>query len=97
MNKRSHTSPKLKSNRAMNHSFRLEEQSSHFARDSSFEPAQVKVAFEVDPRSEGYDENFDPPLEDKYKCHICCLGLREPVQTSCGHRFCRGCIVRSMR
>ena len=50
-----------------------------------------------EPRSEGYDEYFDPPLESKYKCPICLLGLREPMQTSCGHRFCRGCILRSIR
>ena len=48
-------------------------------------------------RSEGYDEYFDPPLESKYECPICLLGLRGPVQTSCGHRFCRGCILRSIR
>ncbi|XP_015777901.1 PREDICTED: TNF receptor-associated factor 6-like isoform X4 [Acropora digitifera] len=48
-------------------------------------------------RPEGYDEYFDPPLENKYECPICLLGLREPVQTICGHRFCRGCILRSIR
>jgi len=48
-------------------------------------------------RSEGYDENFDPPLESKYECPICLLGLREPVQTSCGHRFCRECILWTIR
>ena len=48
-------------------------------------------------RSEGYDEYFDPPLESKYECPICLLGLRESVQTICGHRFCRGCILRSIR
>ena len=47
--------------------------------------------------SEGYDEYFDPPLENKYECTICLLGLREPVQTTCGHRFCKGCILRSIR
>ena len=89
----------------MNRSFRLEDQSSPFPRDSSFEPSFEGSAatqfrypsVEVEPRSEGYDEYFDPPLESKYECPICLLGLREPVQTSCGHRFCRGCIVRSIR
>ena len=47
--------------------------------------------------SGGYDEYFDPPLENKYECSICLLGLREPVQTRCGHRFCGGCILRSLR
>ncbi|XP_074605804.1 TNF receptor-associated factor 6-like [Acropora palmata] len=48
-------------------------------------------------RSEGYDEYFDPPLENKYVCPICFSVFREPVQTPCGHIFCRGCILRSIR
>ena len=59
------------------------------------EPLEPSTSGEL--RSEGYDEYFDPPLESKYECPICLLGLREPVQTSCGHRFCRGCILRSIR
>lgn len=89
----------------MNRGFRIEELHTHYSRESSFEPSLEGVAqsefrypsHEVEPRSEGYDEYFDPPLESKYECPICLLGLREPVQTSCGHRFCRGCIVRSIR
>ena len=86
----------------MTRSFRREEQSS-LLRESSFEPSTVSVFVRSDfssydePRSEGYDEYFDPPLESKYECPICLLGLREPVQTSCGRRFCKGCIVRSIR
>ncbi|XP_067043185.1 TNF receptor-associated factor 6-like isoform X2 [Acropora muricata] len=52
---------------------------------------------ETSTNPEGYDEYFDPPLENQYECPICLLGLREPVQTPCGHRFCRGCILRSWR
>ena len=55
------------------------------------------ASFSEETRSEGYDEFFDPPLESKYECPICLLGLREPVQTSCGHRFCGECIKRSLR
>ncbi|XP_022792754.1 TNF receptor-associated factor 6-like [Stylophora pistillata] len=48
--------------------------------------------------SGGYDEEFERPLEEgRHVCPICRLGLREPFQTSCGHRFCKGCIRRSMR
>ena len=89
----------------MSRTFSLqEEQSSLFSRESSFNPSfpglgtsEPRLLSHDEPRSEGYDEYFDPPLESKYECPICLLGLREPVQTSCGHRFCRGCIVRSIR
>ena len=46
--------------------------------------------------SEGYDENFDLPLENEYECSICLFGLRDAVHTPCGHRFCHNCIVRSL-
>jgi len=88
--------------RIMSRSFSLEEQASLFAREGSFDPispltSELRFLSHEEPRSEGYDEYFDPPLESKYECPICLLGLREPVQTTCGHRFCKGCIVRSIR
>ncbi|XP_075693160.1 TNF receptor-associated factor 6 [Rhinoderma darwinii] len=46
---------------------------------------------------QGYDVEFDPPLENKYECPICLMALREPLQTPCGHRFCRACIIKSIR
>ncbi|XP_042197525.1 TNF receptor-associated factor 6 [Callorhinchus milii] len=47
--------------------------------------------------TQGYDVDFEPALESKYECPICLMALREAVQTPCGHRFCRGCIVKSIR
>ena len=84
-------------------SFRQEEQSVFVREALTLEPSSVSLfttellTLYDEPRSEGYDEYFDPPLESKYECPICLLGLREPVQASCGHRFCRGCILRSIR
>ncbi|XP_076803008.1 TNF receptor-associated factor 6-like [Clavelina lepadiformis] len=45
----------------------------------------------------GYDYEFIPTLDNKYMCPICLLALRDPVQTSCGHRFCHLCILRCIR
>ena len=35
---------------------------------------------------------FVQPLEDGYICKTCKLVLRQPMQTKCGHRFCKTCI-----
>ncbi|XP_070553152.1 TNF receptor-associated factor 2-like [Ptychodera flava] len=34
---------------------------------------------------------FHEDLDDKYKCNHCNEGLLDPVQTKCGHRYCRCC------
>ncbi|CAG5958714.1 unnamed protein product, partial [Menidia menidia] len=46
---------------------------------------------------QGYDVEFDPPLESKYECPICLMALRNAIQTRCGHRFCKSCIEKSIR
>ncbi|CAH3107006.1 unnamed protein product [Pocillopora meandrina] len=80
----------------MSLSFSLEENYSLLPLNDSFVPNELGSPSRHG-RVKGYDEEFDPPLESKYKCTICHLGLRNPVQTFCGHRFCRECILHSMR
>lgn len=47
-------------------------------------------------RQEGFDYEFVPTLDSKYECAICLLGLRSPMQTTCGHRFCKDCIFNCL-
>lgn len=60
-------------------------------------PSTISVSSSVPPDQQGYDVEFDPPLENKYECPICLMGLRSAVQTPCGHRFCNSCIRKSIR
>ena len=91
-------------NRTMSQGFRLVVLSSLFFYFLGLHSEIAGAGFgnlpnQVEPGSEGYDEYFDPPLEAKYKCSICLLGLREPVQTTgnCSHRFCKDCILQHIR
>lgn len=34
----------------------------------------------------------DPPEESPYICPVCLSWLKDPMLTSCGHRFCKNCI-----
>ncbi|XP_062597715.1 TNF receptor-associated factor 6-like isoform X2 [Saccostrea cucullata] len=47
-------------------------------------------------REEGYDFEFII-RDEKYDCPICLLVLREPQQTTCGHRFCKNCINKWLK
>ncbi|XP_061196146.1 TNF receptor-associated factor 6-B-like [Saccostrea echinata] len=40
-----------------------------------------------------YDAAFCSELDRKYICPVCLSALHEPMQTSCGHRFCKSCIL----
>ena len=46
----------------------------------------------VTPGHSGYDKMFLYPLLKRHECPICLLAMRDPVQTECGHLFCRGCL-----
>ncbi|CAG0879702.1 unnamed protein product [Darwinula stevensoni] len=41
----------------------------------------------------GYSYEFVEPLDARYECPICLQCMKDPVQTGCGHRFCRDCIT----
>ena len=45
----------------------------------------------------GYDEDFVTVVEEDFQCLICHLPLKEPVQTRCGHRFCKECLEEHLR
>ena len=45
----------------------------------------------------GYEYEFISTVLDDYHCLICHLPLREPVQTRCGHRFCKNCLDEAIR
>jgi len=55
----------------------------------------VGIQKDTEPILHGYDAQFDPELDQKYKCPVCLAALRDPVQTKCGHRFCRICLKHS--
>ena len=45
----------------------------------------------------GHAAEFVDPLQEKHSCPVCKLALRDPVQTPCGHRFCRTCMEEILR
>ena len=50
-----------------------------------------QMASRQEDESGGYDVSFVDPLEKDYECPICLLAVRDPVQTPCGHSFCKTC------
>lgn len=40
----------------------------------------------------GYEVTFVNPLKKAYECPICHFAMKNPVQTECGHLFCRDCL-----
>ena len=40
----------------------------------------------------GYKATFLQELQRRHQCRICSLALRVPMQTECGHLFCKDCV-----
>ena len=51
----------------------------------------------MNPLPSGYEYEFISTVLDDQHCLICHLPLREPVQTRCGHRFCKKCLDEAIR
>ncbi|XP_068751773.1 TNF receptor-associated factor 5-like isoform X2 [Montipora capricornis] len=45
----------------------------------------------------GYEYTFVREVSPEYCCPICECPMREPVQTKCGHRFCKECLEKSLK
>ena len=45
----------------------------------------------------GYDASFLSPVSKDLECPVCLLVLRDPLQTSCGHLFCKKCVDNMTR
>ena len=57
---------------------------------SSFLQAQT-YSLAKNPPS-GYKARFVTSLLKRHECPICLCAMRDPVQTECGHLFCKGCL-----
>ena len=40
----------------------------------------------------GYEVKFVNPLLKRHECPVCLYAMKNPVQTECGHLFCRECL-----
>ena len=41
----------------------------------------------------GYPRDILQNADEKFICNYCGNVLKDPVQSFCGHRFCRSCIL----
>lgn len=50
------------------------------------------MAYLEDTLPKGYAVTLIDESSGKYECPICYCALKDPVQTRCGHRFCKDCL-----
>lgn len=55
-----------------------------------------KIIMMYSTMEHGYDIEMasGEAVETKFICPVCLSVMREAMQTSCGHRFCKVCITR---
>ena len=52
----------------------------------------AKIDITLKHRMPGFEAKFKHPLRKRHECPICLFVMRHPVQTECGHLFCRDCL-----
>lgn len=45
----------------------------------------------------GYDFQFIDELRKEHQCPVCLHCIKNAVQTKCGHRFCKDCLLKTFR
>lgn len=58
---------------------------------------EEKIAPEHELQFEGHDFVFVDEPSSEQICSVCLLVMKNAVQTVCGHRFCRHCLVGTFR
>ncbi|XP_022784910.1 TNF receptor-associated factor 6-like [Stylophora pistillata] len=62
--------------------------------DSEREDSETK---DYEPELGGHDFEFVDKLSPGQRCSICLTAMCNPVQTVCGHRFCKSCLLGTFR
>ena len=66
-------------------------------RNGFFLFSEMAEGNETEVRTQGYEALFHPEIDKKYMCPVCLGAMRDAMQTSCGHRFCRSCVLRLVK
>lgn len=72
----------------MNRAVSAEESTISLEGDSPPKKKTGEIKKEVAART----KSLEPAAQDNYECSICLSWLKDPVLTTCGHRFCKSCL-----